>query len=392
MEQKIYNIVIYSNCSLGGCFEYAKKIAQTFSNKKEVKNVYALFPKNAEFESLKNQENNKQIFYNILKSDKPFKTGISLLDKFISKIYFIYRCVKNPLFAINFAKKHDADIFILNDFDQVSAFFWTKKFSKQLFTKAIILHDPDRSAYFRLKSLSTSTMNRIVDACDFAFYHNFLPSLPYYKDKQTIFEAIPHGFYPPKIEDEQMKNYIFDIKNKGYKVLSISGNIRKEKNYFLAMDAIKEVENAALLICGVTVTSKENIEDYKQYAKTLGIEDRVFFVNQYLSQNQMTSIFKYSDIVLLYYAKSFTSQSGILNSLLVFRPKLIVSNCDSAMATVAKEFEIAMMVAPDNKDALKQAIIDYPEENPYEKGWENFEKFSSWENNINIQMHCYKNL
>ena len=376
------NVAIYSNSSFGGCYEYAKQIAQAYCNNAEIKNCYALFPKGG--------GKGCSCAVPKLMKDKIFSRKILLLGK----IYFIIRSILNPLKAFRFAKKNNINLFIFNDFDQVSSFFWTRMFKKRTFKVAIILHDPDRTAYFSRKKWSESSMQRIMDVVDIAFYHEKLPDLPYYKnsDQRILYAKIPHGIYPPAPDDLDIKQTIKKIKDSGLKIVSITGNIRTEKNYRLAIQATAKISNIALLIAGRTVTTQENIDDYKNYAKENNVEDRVFFLTKYLNNSEMSTILKYSDIVLLYYSQTFKSQSGILNSLTPFSPKLIVSDTDSGMAYSARRFKLAKMVVPDNVDALIDAIKNYPEQNPYEKSWKVFEEYSSWKRNIEIQISTYKKI
>jgi len=375
-------VAIYSNSSFGGCYEYAKQIAETYSKQSEVERCYALFPKDGGKECPQAKD--------ILMKDLSFK-GIK---KIFGKFYFLYRSLVNPLRAYKFVKKNKVDLLIFNDFDQVTSFFWTSRYKKRNFKTAIILHDPDRSAYFSKLSWSEKSMQRIMDVMDLAFYHETLPDLCYYKNpcNRIKYAKIPHGIYPASPADSATEEYIRSIKSKGLKVVSITGNIRAEKNYKLAIKAVTKIPDIALLIAGTTVTSTEDVNEYKKFAESCGVEDRVFFLVKYLNGNEISSIFKNSDIVLLYYSQTFKSQSGILNSLSPFRPKLIVSKTESGMAYSASKYKLAVMVEPDNLDALVDAIKNYPTDNPYVDNWTAFSEYSSWNNNVRIQLSAYNTL
>lgn len=375
-------VAIYSNSSLGGCYEYAKQIADTYAKHPEVEKCYALFPKGGGHECAECQD--------ILMKD----TAFSGVKKIFGKFYFLLRSIVNPIRAYKFAKKNGVDLLIFNDFDQVASSFWTGKFKKRKFKVGIILHDPDRSAYFSRLSWSEKTMQKIMDIVDVAYYHETLPDLPYYKnpDGRIKFAKIPHGIYPAAPADDAMEKYICDIKSKGLQVVSITGNIRAEKNYKLAIQAVARLPKIALLIAGTTVTSAENVDDYKKFAQECGVQDRVFFMAKYLNSSEISSIFKNSDIVLLYYSRTFKSQSGILNSLSPFRPKLIVSKTESGMAYSCEKFKLAKLAEADNLEALVDAIENYPAENPYSDNWTEFSEYSSWDRNVKIQIETYKSI
>ena len=59
------------------------------------------------------------------------------------------------------------------------------------------------------------------------------------------------------------------------------------------------------------------------------------------------------------------------------------------MAQSVKKFGIARLAAPDSVDALVDAIKTYPAENPFTENWQKFADYSSWENNIAIQISTY---
>ena len=234
-------------------------------------------------------------------------------------------------------------------------------------------------------------MQRIMDIVDIAFYHEKLPPLPYYenKDNRIIFSHIPHGIYPPAEEDKDIAKIFQDLKSQGLTTLSITGNIRAEKNYKIAINAVAQIPDTVLIIAGRSVTVTENVDTYRQYAQENGVENRVIFIEKYLNNNELSAVFANSDIILLYYSTAFKSQSGILNSLSPYKPKLIVSDTESGMAQSVKKFGIARLAAPDSVDALVDAIKTYPAENPYTENWQKFADYSSWENNIAIQISTY---
>ena len=62
------------------------------------------------------------------------------------------------------------------------------------------------------------------------------------------------------------------------------------------------------------------------------------------------------------------------------------------MAYSASKYKLAVMVEPDNLDALVDAIKNYPTDNPYVDNWTAFSEYSSWNNNVRIQLSAYNTL
>ncbi len=112
--------------------------------------------------------------------------------------------------------------------------------------------------------------------------------------------------------------------------------------------------------------------------------DRVFWIESYLSNDELSAVIYASDVILLNYAESFTSQSGIFNLTIPFRKPVVVSSGKSGMAGMVKEFQLGNMVEGGGVSELMLAIRAALGTAKKEENWENYQQYASWENNAHL--------
>ena len=79
-------------------------------------------------------------------------------------------------------------------------------------------------------------------------------------------------------------------------------------------------------------------------------------IERFLTDAEMASVIEAAEFILLYYAKSFTSQSGVLNTAAPFRKTIIASDGESSLAHTLRQYGIGILAAPDDIDALTTAL------------------------------------
>ena len=227
---------------------------------------------------------------------------------------------------------------------------------------------------------------------DLAIYHDYLPQKPYYQNvKGCTFVDLPHGFYSMPSPDLKTFELMSQFEAPGKTILAILGNIRREKNYHLAIEALVQLPNHLLVIAGSAANARVNIQQYKDLAKTLHVEDRVMWIEKFLTEAEMAAIIESVDVVLLNYATSFTSQSGILNVVAPFRKELIVSDGPSSLASILKRFKVGELVEPESVSSLVEGLRKLErEEVEVRQNWEEYLNYASWENHVNKAIAAMK--
>ncbi len=373
------NIIIYNINSFGGNYEYAKYLFEAYQNNPEVKSATLLMPENAVY--------NKPGVLRTLCTDLP-----ATQNKLFKKIHYLYRSLINPFRLLSFLKKQPSSIVIFNDFDQRTAWFWAPFFKplKKKHKFAVILHDPDRDKFFSIKSLSETSMSSIMAFMDVAFFHGFLPDKPYYNYPFKRVD-IPHGIY----DDTEIDNVIYQqVKQEadGDKIIGILGNIRDEKNYNVVIDALAHLSNIKLLIAGKAAHSGISSDIYKQYAAEKGASHKILWQEGYLSQGAFNACIAACDIVLLYYKPSFTSQSGVLNTIAPFKKKLIISNAESSLKKSVEQYMLGRVLPHDQPILLAKAVEELLplSDDHFAANWDNYIANSSWQKHVSIAVTAFK--
>lgn len=366
--------IVYNPNSFGGNFQYIKELFSYLEKADGVTSAVLVLPQNVRYDGGNG--------YKLLKSDLP-KTSIPVFKK----LYFLYRTFANPLLFWNWLRKQPPSCVIFNDYDQWSSWF-TRYFFKALKRKhryGIILHDPGRDGYTPFLWLSQYTMKTVMSYIDIAFYHQFLPDKPYYK-KNIPYVNIPQGIYTTATAGIDQNFYASIMEQKGdNKLLSIIGNIRDEKNYDLILSAIVDLPGVVLLVTGKPSHSGVPTAAYKKMIIDLGIEKRVIWEERYITDDEFSAAIVASDILSVYYKRSFTSQSAVLNSIAAFRKPVIIADTESGMSILAKKYSVGAVIEPENKElfvaAVKKLLADKTD---YTDNWNRYMEYSSWKNSSRL--------
>ncbi|MGN6646327.1 MAG: glycosyltransferase [Cytophaga sp.] len=228
-------------------------------------------------------------------------------------------------------------------------------------------------------------MKLIMSRMKLGLYHEYLPDKPYYNNTGTVYRSIVHGTYDTHEADPLLFSKIKEWKN-GHVLLSIIGNIREEKNYDVAMQALVKMPDCKLLIAGSPANSSVNVDQLKQHAESLGISERVCFEVKFLSDTELSACIQASDIILLYYRPEFTSQSGILNLLAPYKKQFIYTDVASGLQEVCKRYNIGEPCRPNDVNALIQTIDMMRKISNNEKAasWEQYLKAANWTNIVDV--------
>ncbi len=298
-----------------------------------------------------------------------------------------------PLLLYRELKRAATAVVIFNDYDQLTAFCWMPllKRLRRRFLFAVMLHDADRDAYLPVKWLSVYSMKLVMKLMHLAFFHEVLPDKPYYHtDIPKI--AIPHGIYQQEQFDQLFLDRLLEQK-KDKTVVSILGNIRDEKNYRAVIECLPYINNMQLQVIGKPANSGVPVSGYKELIVKLGVQDKVVWLDKFMTDAEFQSAIMVADVVLLYYKSSFVSQSGILNLIAPHKKYIIVSDAPSALRETVKQFGIGKIV-PLAQTALLEALANVAgsRTDDVRQAWEQYMRYASWENHAAIAVEQFKNM
>lgn len=378
-------IILYNSSSFGGCFDYGRELVKAYQTHKEVTSCEWWVPVNSE---LPESTSIRKLFL----GDKP-----SVKGRFRKQLHFLFRVFYNPFLLFFRLSAAPDSIVILNDFEQLSAPLWSPLFRRFLSARhrfVVVLHDPDRDAYPPSLRWTRISMKALIRLADFAFFHDYLPEKSYYdREGKCRFVDIPHGIFQMPEPDGQFLEKIRSSVPKDYKIMSIPGNIRHEKNYETAIEALIELPDFALLIAGSPSSARVDVFQYKILVERLGLESRVIWMEHYLSASELSAVISASDVVVLNYAESFTSQSGILNVAAPFRKPLVVSDGPSSLASLVRKFGMGTLVMENSPSGLSKSILKALDNSrEKEKSWANYLEFASWDRHVSTAVALFKEI
>ena len=164
----------------------------------------------------------------------------------------------------------------------------------------------------------------------------------------------------------------------GQKVFLAFGYIRNGKNLDLAVQALAHVPEAFLVVAGSVASSKDkSFEYYRELAAQLGVVDRCYFLEGFVADNELEKYFAGTDFVLLTYASSFHSQSGVLNLAARARKPVLASASPSPLIESVRKFKLGITVEPDSAAAIVNGMKELLSAPP-SPCWEEYELSASW--------------
>jgi glycosyltransferase involved in cell wall biosynthesis len=214
--------------------------------------------------------------------------------------------------------------------------------------------------------------------------------LPAAEDKIHV---VPHGYfeYPRSNRNkEDIKRELGIPLNKI--VLLAFGSVRDYKGIDILLEALKGLEkNYMLLVAGESAGVSEKSPDYyKRFIEESGIQDRVLWINRYISEEDIPEIFAVSDAIVLPYRKTFHAQSGVLNLAIGYERPCVVSDVGGLGETV-REYNLGIVVEPENVEDLRRGIHNVFE-NMNTFDFSRYKNENSWGQACNKLIKVYEEL
>jgi len=150
---------------------------------------------------------------------------------------------------------------------------------------------------------------------------------------QALYCLFPHPIYThfgEKIKQNTAQKALNLLPNK--KTLLFFGLIRSYKGLDLLIDALSLLdESYQLIIAGESYTS---FEKYQQQINTSYARNRIYLLNRYIDDKEVSLLFSATDILVLPY-KSAT-QSGVISIAYHFETPIVATNVGSLKETIEK--------------------------------------------------------
>jgi glycosyltransferase involved in cell wall biosynthesis len=180
------------------------------------------------------------------------------------------------------------------------------------------------------------------------------------------------------------------------KVFLAFGFVRDNKNLDLAIQALEQVQEAFLVVAGSVASSKDRpFSYYREVASKCGVAERCRFFEGFVSDHDLRKYFAGTDFVLLTYAASFHSQSGVLNLAARARKPVLASASRSPLIESVNRFALGVTAEPDSLNAVVEGMRRLVA-SPPSSNWDDYATAASWSANaqviLNAATELYYNL
>jgi glycosyltransferase involved in cell wall biosynthesis len=311
-------------------------------------------------------------------SDPPASEG----PRSVKKIKMLWRIMRDRLVLAAHVWRHKPDLVLLDSFVEYFAPVWIwphwvmARFRRIRY--AANLHDPVRNfavgpAWWHKLSVRLAYL-----PLDFVLVHDKLPE-PSPVPACVRVVQVPHGLYEingPPVNAEEIRRG-WDVKD-GQKVFLAFGFVRDGKNLDVAISALPRVPEAILVMAGAVASANDKpFSFYRDLAKKTGVAERCRFFEGFVSDAELGKYFAGTDFVLLTYASSFHSQSGVLNLAARARKPVLASASPGPLIETVRKFQLGVTVDPDSLAAVvggMQRLLATPPS----PGWEEYEDCASW--------------
>jgi len=313
--------------------------------------------------------------------DPPLEKG----SRFLKKLKMAWHLIANQMTLAWQVWKQRPDLVLLDSYVEYLSPFWVwphwilAKFRGIRY--AANLHDPVRNFVIGPVWWHQWSVRLSYLPLDFVLVHDKLPE-PSPVPARVRVVQVPHGLFeirgtPP---DRDL------VRNKwgvlaGQKVFLAFGFVRDGKNLDLAIRALVQVPEAFLVVAGSVASAKDKpFTFYRELADELGVADRCRFFEGFIADEDLGTYFSGADFVLLTYASSFHSQSGVLNIAARARKPVLASASPSPLIESVEKFQLGIVVAPDSMASvaggLRRLLLTPPQPR-----WQDYEATAAWADN-----------
>jgi glycosyltransferase involved in cell wall biosynthesis len=314
--------------------------------------------------------------------DPPVETG----SRFLKKLRMSWRIIASQWTLAWQVWRRKPDLVLLDSYLEYFAPLWIwphwllARLAKVKY--AANLHDPVRSFVVGPRWWHNLSVRLAGMPLDFVLVHDKPPDtspLPV----RVRMVAVPHGLY----EAGSRTGDTADIRHNwgvqpSQKVFLAFGFVRDGKNLDLAIRALAKVPEAFLVIAGSVASAKDRpFTFYRELAGELGVAVRCRFFEGFVSDAELGRYFSGTDFVLLTYAASFHSQSGVLNLAAHARKPVLASSAPGPLVESVKKYNLGITVEPDSEAAVLHGMQSILAEPPVPR-WQEYEDAASWTVNV----------
>ena len=323
----------------------------------------------------------------ILTSSRSFQSSIALLKK----VVLGWQIIESYLTLAHVIRQQNFKYVLLETYSEYLAPLWShplRKLAQDGVKFGAIVHDPVRNYV-----VGPVWWHRWSIACGYSFLREAFVHEPIELDTvkpmpSLCCHLVPIGkysFQPVTSSKDTIKSNLKIPLNS--KIIISFGQIRDNKNLDLALKALSQVfeQNVYLIVAGKVSSSQQKTADYYQnLASNLQVNDRCRWLLQFLTEEEVASLFNASDLVLLTYSSTFRSASSVLNVAVNYKRPCLASSGQGNLKTVVEKYGLGIFVEPDSSEAIECGLQKWLDGEMPTPLWEQYEEENSWQRNAEI--------
>jgi glycosyltransferase involved in cell wall biosynthesis len=240
------------------------------------------------------------------------------------------------------------------------------------------LHDPLRDYQIGPKWWHKLSVRLAYLPLDFVVVHQQLPQPSPVPSGVRVVEA-PVGIYEVREREQDC-----DLRRKwgvraGNRVFLSFGYLRNNKQLDLVLMAMVECPAVFLVVMGSPASANDHgIAFYQALASTLGVAQRTYMTQEFVADENIAAIFRASDVVLLLYAESFVSQSGVLNIAARLRRPVLASSGNGPLREAVEKYNLGIFVRPRSLPDIVRGMSVLGSSDWNTARWQEYEEYASW--------------
>lgn len=318
-------------------------------------------------------------FEKIICLPAPISTGSPGLLRKIKTAWQVIHCRIGLVLQIF---KHKPDLVLLDSYLEYLSPLWVWPHWLLswlgLVKYAANLHDPVRNYIVGPKWWHRLSVRLAYQPLNFVLVHDSLPA-PSPVPRGIKVVEVPHGLYeisgPAPVPAQARHEWGVP---QGQRVFLSFGFVRDGKNLDLAIRALAHVKDVVLVVAGSVASAKDkDFSFYRRLAREMGVSDRCRFFEGFVADHDLAKYFAGADFVLLTYASSFHSQSGVLNLAARARKPVLASAAPGPLTQSVAAFSLGAVVPPDSVEAIASGMHQLLLQPPQPR-WDDYENTFAW--------------
>ena len=301
----------------------------------------------------------------------------------------------NPRRFVNATNKTKTDVLHYSNFNHLTYPCWKGLRDKHRTIQACTAHDIKRRVSILNRKWENHQLRQFYRGCDLIFVHSQSQKQELESFSGPLLSKIvvvPHGPYAFCGSNSSTKKERI-LPNPNSSNGLFFGNIRDEKNLEELLRAIALCEeDVHLTVAGKSgISGHKSIQHYRNLAVSLGIENKIKWLDGHVPEDQVGHLFQSSDWIALPYKDQFTSQSGVFNIATHYSKPMLITPAPT-FKEIFTNYLIGELAKNDSPKEINEALrrlVKGVRKGIYD-GFKSYQANHTWEGNAELTLKAYQ--